>query len=100
MGKGRGSSGIDNTGAGDFSGNYLLDPDSSADLGRIPGIAGTDPGFRTSGWTQDFVYGGANAPNATAGGDPTGNIARWVDELDLYDAGLPDASRAVGTVTS
>jgi outer membrane protein assembly factor BamB len=141
---------IDNTGTSDFTGyfNYLLDPDSSADLGRIPGFAGTDPGFRTSGWTQDFVYVGANAPNGppahavawagneptgvgafgyidgawwdasvpaggtkeitfyhvtdypTTGGDPTGNIARWVDELDLHDPGLPDASRAVGTVTS
>ena len=37
---------------------------------------------------------------ASAGGDPTLNIARWVDEIDLHDPDVPDAARAGGIVTS
>ncbi|MFD7444428.1 PQQ-binding-like beta-propeller repeat protein [Streptomyces sp. NPDC059909] len=143
---------LTNTGSTDYSGyfNYMIDPDSSSDVGRIPGISGTNPGLKTSGWSDDFVYVGANDATtngqaahalawakdvpaavgafgfieglwydasmpaggskelsfyhltdyATAGGDPTGNIARWVDELDLHDPALPDAARAAGTVTA
>lgn len=140
---------VKNAGATDYAGyfNYQLDPDSSSDVGRVPGLSGTNPGLKTSGWTKDFVYVGADAPNdqpahgvawaedqpaavgvygyidgawwdvsvaagATkeitfyhvtdyaAAGDPTANIARWVDDLDLLDPELPDQVRLTGRVTS
>lgn len=140
---------VANTGTSDFAGyfHYLLDPDSSQDVARIPGVSGTDPGFRTSGWTKDYVYTGASQPNgqpaqgiawaqdeptgvsafgyivgawfdasvraggsrdvtwyhvtdqAAAGADPTANIARWVDRIELLDPAVPDLPRAGGTVT-
>ena len=37
---------------------------------------------------------------ATAGGDPTRNIAKWADEIDLHDTAVPDAARAAGTITA
>ena len=141
---------LTNTGTTDYQGyfNYMIDPDSSVDNGRIPGVAGTNPGCKTSGWTATFVYVGADTATtngqpahgarlgaghavrgrrvrlrrgsllrrldgaavrtkqfsfyhltdyATAGGDPTRNIAQWVDELDLHDPAVPDAARAAGT---
>ncbi|MEO3747627.1 PQQ-binding-like beta-propeller repeat protein [Plantactinospora sp. B5E13] len=143
---------LTNTGTTDYQGyfNYMIDPDSSVDNGRIPGFGGTNPGMKTSGWTGNYVYVGADtattngqaahglawaldtpaavgaygyvdglyydvtmAPGATrqfsfyhltdyptAGGDPTGAIARWVDEIDLHDAAVPDAARAAGSVTA
>ncbi|MFE7244647.1 PQQ-binding-like beta-propeller repeat protein [Streptomyces sp. NPDC057580] len=143
---------LTNTGTTDYKGyfNYMIDPDSSVDNGRIPGVAGTNPGFKTSGWAAPFVYVGADTATtngqpaqalawaqdtpyavgafgyveglyydaslaagaskqfsfyhltdyATAGGDPTRNLAQWVDELDLHDPAVPDASRAAGTITS
>lgn len=68
---------IRNTGTSDFAGyfHYNLDPDSSQDVARIPGVAGTNPGFRTSGWTSDYLYVGANAPN----GQPAHGIA-WAQD--------------------
>ncbi|GGL04234.1 hypothetical protein Sme01_66340 [Sphaerisporangium melleum] len=143
---------LTNTGTTDYQGyfNYMIDPDSSVDNGRIPGFSGTNPGLKTSGWTGKYVYAGADAPTtngqaahglawaldtpaavgaygyieglyydatmapgatrqfsfyhmtdyATAGGDPTRNIAKWTDEIDLHDPAVPDASRAAGTITA
>ncbi|SDJ73591.1 Outer membrane protein assembly factor BamB, contains PQQ-like beta-propeller repeat [Nonomuraea maritima] len=143
---------LTNTGTTAYQGyfNYMIDPDSSVDNARIPGFAGVNPGLKTSGWTGNYVYVGADtattngqaahalawaqdtpaavggfgyvdglyydasmAPGATkefsfyhltdyatSGGDPTGNIARWVDEIDLHDTTVPDAARAAGTITA
>ncbi|GIF78284.1 carboxypeptidase regulatory-like domain-containing protein [Asanoa siamensis] len=143
---------LTNTGAAGYQGyfNYMIDPDSSADNGRIPGFSGVNPGLKTSGWTGNYVYVGADAATtngqaahglawatdtpaavgaygyieglyydaalapgatkqfsfyhltdyATAGGDPTGAIARWADEIDLHDPAVPDAARATGTITA
>ncbi|GII33910.1 outer membrane protein assembly factor BamB family protein [Planotetraspora mira] len=143
---------LTNTGTTGYQGyfNYMIDPDSSADNGRIPGFSGVNPGLKTSGWTGNYVYVGADAATtngqaanglawaldtpaavgaygyieglyydatmapgatkqfsfyhltdyATAGGDPTGNIAKWADEIDLHDAAVPDAARAAGTITA
>lgn len=56
---------LTNTGSEPYTGyfHYLLDPDSSTDTSILPGIAGTNPGFRTSGWTENFVYSGATGPS-------------------------------------
>ncbi|WP_164842757.1 PQQ-binding-like beta-propeller repeat protein [Actinoplanes solisilvae] len=143
---------LTNTGTTGYQGyfNYMIDPDSSVDNGRIPGYSGVNPGIKTSGWTGNYVYVGADAATtngqaahglawaqdtpaavgaygyveglyydatmaagatrqfsfyhltdyATAGGDPTGNIAKWADEIDLHDATVPDVPRASGTITA
>jgi hypothetical protein len=68
---------VTNTGTEDFDGyfQYLIDPDSSSDVGRVPGIAGTNPGFLTQGWNGNYVYVGANAPN----GQPAHGVA-WLND--------------------
>lgn len=143
---------LTNTGTTGYQGyfNYMIDPDSSVDNGRIPGVGGVNPGLKTSGWTGNYIYVGADAATtngqaahglawaldtpaavgaygyveglyydatmapgatrqfsfyhltdyATAGGDPTGNIAKWADEIDLHDTSVPDADRASGTITA
>ncbi|SEF18673.1 PQQ-binding-like beta-propeller repeat protein [Jiangella alba] len=52
---------IENTGTSDFDGyfQYLLDPDSAQDVAYVPGIGRNDPGYVTSGWTDNFVYVGS-----------------------------------------
>ncbi|TDD49698.1 hypothetical protein E1286_13315 [Nonomuraea terrae] len=143
---------LTNTGTTGYQGyfNYMIDPDSSVDNGRIPGFSGINPGLKTSGWTGNYVYVGADAATtngqaahglawaldtptavgaygyveglyydatmapgatkqfsfyhltdyATAGGDPTRDIAKWVDDIDLHDAAVPDTARAAGTITA
>jgi outer membrane protein assembly factor BamB len=68
---------VSNTGTEDFDGyfQYLIDPDSSSDVGRVPGVSGTNPGFLTQGWNGNYVYVGANAPN----GQPAHGVA-WLDD--------------------
>jgi outer membrane protein assembly factor BamB len=68
---------VTNTGTEDFSGyfQYLIDPDSSEDVARVPGVSGTNRGFLTQGWNANYVYVGANAPN----GQPAQGIA-WRDD--------------------
>lgn len=68
---------VTNTGATDFAGyfQYLLDPDSSDDTAYVPGIGGTNPGFRTGGWTGNYLYVGPKTQN----GQPAHAIA-WVED--------------------
>ncbi|WP_068397585.1 outer membrane protein assembly factor BamB family protein [Kribbia dieselivorans] len=68
---------VRNTGQADFGGyfSYVLDPDSSQDVARIPGVSGTNPGLKTSGWTANYVYDGASSQN----GQPAHGIA-WADD--------------------
>lgn len=91
---------LENTGTSAYSGyfNYLIDPDSSSDVGRIPGVSGTNPGLRTSGWTDDFVYVGADT--ATTNGQAAHALA-WAEDVPAavgafgfieglwYDASMP-----------
>ena len=51
---------LENTGTADFHGyfQYLLDPDSAEDVSIVPGVAGNNAGFVTSGWTGNFIYDG------------------------------------------
>jgi outer membrane protein assembly factor BamB len=91
---------VTNTGADDFDGyfQYLIDPDSSEDVARVPGVAGTNPGFLTTGWNANYIYVGANAPNR----QPAQGLA-WSDDTPTgvtafgYIGGLWfDASVAAG----
>jgi len=68
---------LENTGATDFQGyfQYLLDPDSSQDVAKVPGIARDNPGFLTSGWTGNYVYDGPT----TAIYSPAHGVA-WRDD--------------------
>ena len=68
---------VSNTGAEDFDGyfQYLIDPDSSEDVARVPGVSGTDPGFLTEGWNANYLYVGANVPNR----QPAQGLA-WTDD--------------------
>jgi outer membrane protein assembly factor BamB len=52
---------VENTGTSDFDGyfQYLLDPDSAQDVAYVPGIGRNDPGYVTSGWTDNFAYVGS-----------------------------------------
>lgn len=69
---------ITNTGTEDFDGyvHYLLDPDSVQDVATVPGVAGTNPGFLTSGWTGNYVAVGPQ----TARQSPTHAVAWTQDE--------------------
>jgi outer membrane protein assembly factor BamB len=95
---------VTNTGTEDFAGyfQYLLDPDSSDDTAYVPGVAGTNPGFITSGWTGNHLYVGPKTQN----GQPAHGIA-WVDDEPTglsafgYIAGAWfDASVAAGETTT
>ncbi|WP_342541954.1 PQQ-binding-like beta-propeller repeat protein [Paenisporosarcina sp. FSL H8-0542] len=68
---------LENTGTKDFKGyfQYLLDPDSSDDTAIVPGFANVNPGFKTSGWTGNYVYDGPK----TAINSPAHGIA-WVKD--------------------
>ena len=68
---------LENTGTKDFKGffQYLLDPDSPDDTVFVPGMAKTNPGFLTSGWTGNYIYDGPK----TAINSPAHGIA-WVDD--------------------
>ncbi|WP_157556080.1 outer membrane protein assembly factor BamB family protein [Herbidospora yilanensis] len=70
---------LTNTGTTGYQGyfNYMIDPDSSVDNGRIPGFAGTNPGLKTSGWTGKYVYVGADA--ATTNGQAAHGLAWALD---------------------
>lgn len=95
---------VTNTGATDFTGyfQYLLDPDSSDDTAYIPGVAGTNPGFRTDGWTGRYLYVGPRTQN----GQPAHAVA-WAEDEPTglsafgYIAGAWfDASVAAGETTT
>ncbi|WP_223590033.1 outer membrane protein assembly factor BamB family protein [Neobacillus bataviensis] len=68
---------LENTGKKDFNGyfQYLLDPDSADDTAFVPGIAKTNPGFMTSGWTGNYIYDGPK----TAIASPAHGIA-WTKD--------------------
>lgn len=66
-----------NTSVTDFTGHfqYIIDPDSSSDVAIIPGVPGTNIGYRSSGWTGNYLYVGATSPN----GQPAHGLA-WADD--------------------
>ena len=95
---------LTNTGTENFTGNfeYVLDPDTADDTSIVPGVAGTNRGKLTSGWTGNYIYDGAR----TANGQPAQGIA-WVDSkpVMLLAAGYVfgawfDASVAAGATKS
>jgi hypothetical protein len=78
---------LTNTGAEDFSGwfQYNVDPDSAVgahDTSVVPGVAGTNPGLLTEGWTGNFVYTGPQVPASS----PAHAIAWLGDEPDAVSA--------------
>lgn len=81
---------VDNTTDADFSGvfQYIIDPDSSSDVAILPGFAGTNVGYKTSGWTSNYVYSGAASPT----GQPAHALA-WADDQ-------PVGVNAAGYITS
>jgi hypothetical protein len=75
---------LENGGDTDFSGylEYLLDPDSVQDVAQVPGLPGTNPGFRTSGWTANWIYDGPS----TAIASPAQGLVWTGDEPSAVNA--------------
>jgi hypothetical protein len=88
-----------NTGSTDFSGyfQYLLDPDSVSDVSTLPGVSGTNPGFKTSGWSKNYVYDGpqtaiyspAHAIAWDPANKPTGVLAAGYIFGAFFNASVP-----------